>query len=50
VAAPSTEVASTPFFTSIGSNAVPARIDWPTMLWRHAISLPRASRPASSEW
>ncbi len=30
-ATPSTDVASMPSFTIIGSNGVPARIDWPTM-------------------
>jgi hypothetical protein len=38
--APSTEVASTPSFTIIGSNAVPVRIDWPTMTCFQATMLP----------
>ena len=49
-AAPSTEVASTPFFTMNASNGVPARIDWPTIRWRQPTSLPSAVSPASSLW
>ena len=42
---PSTAVPSMPSFTSIGSNGVPPRIDWPTITWSHASILPCASKP-----
>ncbi len=37
-----------PSFTIIGSNAVPARIEAPTMAWFHAAMPPWASRPTST--
>src|SRR2546427_269338 len=48
VDAPSTDVASTPFFT-IASNGVPWRIDWPTMRCSQPTMLPWASSPARTE-
>ena len=45
---PATEVSSTPLWTSMPSNGVPLRIDWPTIRCRQATGLPSASRPASS--
>ena len=47
---PSTEVLSMPFFTSIGSNGVPARIDWPTMVCFQPAGRPFPSSEASMRW
>ncbi len=50
VDAPSTLVMSMPSLTIIDSNAVPARIDWPTTRCCQPTTLPDASRPAFSAW
>ena len=49
-AAPSTEVASTPFLIIAEANGEPSMIDCPTMVCRHATGLPSLPRPARTWW
>ena len=42
---PSVAVPSMPSLTIIGSNGVPAMMDWPTITWSHAVILPCESKP-----